>query len=40
VVKLTQNRMHWGFRFDVIDWHWQGRRGDVVTGVGPEAWPR
>jgi hypothetical protein len=40
VVKLTQNQMYWGFRFDVIDWHWQGRRGDVVTGVEAEAWPK
>jgi len=39
VVKLTQNQAYWGFRFDVIDWHWQGRRGDVVTGVAPNAWP-
>jgi hypothetical protein len=40
VVKLTQNQMYWGFRFDVIDWHWQGRRGDVVTGLEPAAWPK
>jgi hypothetical protein len=40
VVKLTQNQMYWGFRFDVVDWHWQGRRGDTVTGAAPEAWPR
>ena len=40
VVKLTQNQRYWGFRFDVVDWHWQGRRGDVITGVEPEAWPR
>ena len=40
VVKLTQNQMYWGFRFAVIDWHWQGRRGDIVTGTPPEAWPK
>lgn len=33
VIKLAQNRRYWGFRFDVIDWHWQGRRGDVIRGV-------
>jgi len=40
VVKLTQNQMYWGFRFDEVDWHWQGRRGDTLTGAEPEAWPR
>lgn len=40
VIKLTQNRFYWGFRFDVVDWHWQGRRGDVITGVEPAAWPK
>jgi hypothetical protein len=40
VVKLTQNVHYWGFRFDVIDWHWQGRRGDVITGLDPEKWPK
>lgn len=40
VVKLAQNQRYWGFRFDVVDWHWQGRRGDVITGLEPEAWPR
>ena len=40
VVKLTQNQRYWGFRFDVIDWHWQGRRGDVITGLEPDRWPR
>ena len=39
VVKLTQNQRYWGFRFGVVDWHWQGRRGDVVTGVEPDKWP-
>lgn len=39
VVKLTQNQRYWGFRFDVVDWHWQGRRGDVVTGIEPDDWP-
>ena len=39
VVKITQNQRFWGFRFDVIDWHWQGRRGDVVTGLEPKNWP-
>lgn len=40
VVKITQNQRYWGFRFDVVDWHWQGRRGDVVTGLGTDAWPK
>ncbi len=40
VVKLTQNAGHWGFRFDVVDWHWQGRRGDVITGAEPATWPK
>jgi len=39
VVKLTQDRGYWGFRFDVIDWHWQGRRGDVITGLEVADWP-
>ncbi|MBT4816326.1 MAG: hypothetical protein HON70_11535 [Lentisphaerae bacterium] len=39
VVKLTQNQRYWGFRLDVVDWHWQGRRGDVVTGIAPASWP-
>jgi len=39
VVKITQNQRYWGFRFDVVDWHWQGRRGDAVTGLEREAWP-
>jgi len=39
VVKLTQNQRYWGFRLDVVDWHWQGRRGDVVRGMEPAAWP-
>lgn len=40
VVKLTQTQHYWGFRFDVIDWHWQGRRGDIITGVTPDKWPK
>ena len=40
VVKATQTDHYWGFRFDVIDWHWQGRRGDVITGTEADRWPR
>ena len=40
VVKLTQNAGYWGFRFDVVDWHWQGRRGDVITGAEAATWPK
>ncbi len=40
VIKLTQNKAYWGFRFDVVDWHWQGRRGDVITGAEPSVWPK
>jgi len=40
VVKLTQNRRYWGFRLEVVDWHWQGRRGDVITGVEAGRWPK
>ncbi len=40
VVKLTQHERYWAFRFDVVDWHYQGRRGDVITGVELEQWPR
>ena len=40
VVKLTQNQRYWGFRFDVVDWHWQGRRGDVITGAEADQWPK
>jgi hypothetical protein len=39
VVKLAQNQRYWGFRFDVIDWHWQGRRGDVIRGIPVADWP-
>ena len=39
VVKLTQNARYWGFRLDVVDWHWQGRRGDVITGMAADGWP-
>ena len=39
VVKLTQDRHYWGFRLDVVDWHWQGRRGDVITGAEAAEWP-
>ena len=39
VVKLTQNTRYWGFRLDVVDWHWQGRRGDVITGTAGDEWP-
>jgi len=39
VIKLTQNERYWGFRFDVVDWHYQGRRGDVITGLEPTRWP-
>ncbi len=39
VVKLAQNQRYWGFRFDVIDWHWQGRRGDVIRGIQRSNWP-
>lgn len=38
VIKLTQNQRYWGFRFDVVDWHWQGRRGDVIRGLEVEKW--
>jgi len=40
VIKLTQNQRFWGFRFDVVDWHWQGRRGDVITGLDIAEWPK
>lgn len=40
VVKLAQNQRYWGFRFDVIDWHWQGRRGDVIRGIPASDWPK
>ncbi len=40
VVKLTQNQRYWGFRLDVVDWHWQGRRGDVITATEPAKWPK
>jgi hypothetical protein len=39
VVKLTQDRFYWGFRFDVVDWHWHGRRRYVIAGMEPDAWP-
>lgn len=39
-VKISQRNGYWGFRFDVVDWHWQGRRGDVVSGLEPAGWPR
>ena len=39
-VKLYQQGRYWGFRFDVVDWHWQGRRGDLITALEPAAWPR
>lgn len=40
VVKVRQTDRYWGFRFDVVDWHWQGRRGDGIAGLEPEAWPK
>ena len=40
VVKIAQGQRYWGFRFDVVDWHWQGRRGDVIRGADPADWPR
>jgi len=40
VVRVEQTSRYWGFRFDVVDWHWQGRRGDVISGLEPEAWPK
>ncbi|MHC4248716.1 MAG: hypothetical protein ACYS9X_06260 [Planctomycetota bacterium] len=40
VVKIAQGARYWGFRFDVVDWHWQGRRGDVIRGADPADWPR
>lgn len=39
VVKTLQTGAYWGFRVDVIDWHWQGRRGDVIRGLEPADWP-
>jgi len=40
VVKVAQITAYWGFRFDVVDWHWQGRRGDVITGIEQAQWPK
>ncbi|MHC5053951.1 MAG: hypothetical protein ACYTKD_04460 [Planctomycetota bacterium] len=40
VVKIAQGPRYWGFRFDVVDWHWQGRRGDVIRGADPADWLR
>jgi len=41
VLKLTQAKRYWGFHFDVVRWHWQGRKGsyDVLTGLEPGQWP-
>ena len=39
VVKIAQGSGYWGFRLSVVDWHWQGRRGDVIYGAEPRAWP-
>jgi len=40
VVKIAQGGRYWGFRLDVVDWHWQGRRGDVIYGVPAGEWPK
>jgi hypothetical protein len=39
VIKIHQARYYWGYRLDVLHWHWHGRRGDVITGLDPERWP-
>lgn len=33
VIKLVQYARYWGFSLSVVNWHWQGRRGDTITGV-------
>lgn len=42
VIKLTQSKGYWGFQFEIVNWHWQGRKGrhDVITGLEPNQWPR
>ena len=39
VIRIAQGSRYWGFRFAVVDWHWQGRRGDVIRGADPSEWP-
>jgi len=39
VVKITQGRYYWAFRFGVVRWHWHGRRREVITGLEPAQWP-
>ena len=41
VIKLTQARAYWAFHFEIVDWHWQGRKGphDRITGLDPAQWP-
>jgi hypothetical protein len=40
VIKIAQGTHYWGFRLDVVDWHWQGRRGDVIRWPPAAKWPQ